>query len=471
MKRSFITLFIIFLSFFIIQAQEVVNEESWSGNLSVGDSELGISFLIRTLSDGSQAAFMSVPLQGVNDLPVVLDVNNAFLLNISIPMLNAGYKGVKTISKDNDGCLPKNCINGTFTQNGISLPLNLLPGEIKLNRPQTPLAPFDYETEEVVFKNESEGAILSGTLTYPIGFEDYTPKSVPVVLMVTGSGGQDRDETIFDHKPFLVIADFLARNGIASLRYDDRGVAKSTGPVEGTTTLNNLADAEAGISFLRSLDKFGKIGVLGHSEGGTIAFMMGADSSVDFLISLAGGAANGVDILVGQNRAILAYQGVDKEVADQYAEALKLVYQDRADRKVIFDKKQYITDLCSKNKLSLSENYLANLEKCIDYGGEWFTWFLGYNPAEALKKIACPTMALNGTLDLQIINSDNIPVIKANLPVNEKNLIKEYDSLNHLFQHCTSANSLNYGEIEETISEEVLTDIVNWIKNFIEPTL
>ena len=229
------------------------------------------------------------------------------------------------------------------------------------------------------------------------------------------------------------------------------------------TTENNLADAEAGIAYLRGLDKFGKIGVLGHSEGGTIAFMMGANKSVDFIISLAGGAANGIDLIVGQNEAILQQQGVPQNIASDYATALRIIYKDRADGKEVVNKAEYVEDICKANDLVLIDNLKANLVEVITAGEEWFTWFIRYSPADAIRKIKCPVMALNGNLDLQVLSKDNLPVIKSNLPKNKKNVIKEYDALNHFFQHCTIATAINYGAIDETISEEVLVDITNWI--------
>lgn len=341
--------------------------------------------------------------------------------------------------------------------------MNLKQGKSLLKRPQTPNAPYAYKTEEVLFSNEAEGALLSGTLTYPINYNASSKKQTPVVLMVTGSGGQDRNEEIFGHKPFLVIADYLARHGIASLRYDDRGIGKSTGPTLGTTTHNNLADAKAGISYLRKLNKFGKVGIIGHSEGGTIAFMLGAEKSVDFLVSLAGSAANGIDVIVGQNEAMMRQQGVPQEIIGNYAKALRILYKDRVEGKEINDPVRYTEDLCNAENLTLPGALKTNLSKCVSAGGEWFTWFLRYSPAEAIRKVACPVMALNGTLDLQVLSRDNIPVIRDNLPANSKNIIREYESLNHLFQHCTPATALNYGAIEETISEEVLSDMVGWI--------
>ena len=455
MKRILALLTSFIISSSILHAQEVNTTESWSGAITIGTNKLNIGFNLLSLSDGKQACTMDVPEQGANNIPTEIIKNDADSLSISITALRATYKGHKNSTES---------IVGQFSQNGMSFPLSLTPGKVELIRPQTPKQPYPYATEEVVFKNETEGAVLSGTLTYPITYGFQAKETIPVVLLVTGSGGQNRDEEIFNHKPFLVIADYLAKHGIASLRYDDRGVAQSTGPTQGTTTENNLADAEAGISYLRNLNKFGQIGVLGHSEGGTIAFMMGANKSVDFLISLAGGAADGLKILVGQNKAGMQLQGIPAIVIEQYATALNILYKDRIGGKQIADHKQYVEDLCQANKLTLPENLKANLAKCITFGGEWITWFLAYDPSEAIRKIACPTMALNGTLDMQVLSKDNLPVIKENLPANDKHLIKEYDSLNHLFQHCIPATALSYGAIEETISEEVLHDIVAWIK-------
>ena len=435
-------------------AQKLESSASWTGELSMGINKLHIEFSIKTLSDGTFTGTMDVPEQGAKNIPISVLKNDSDSLNISIPALRAVYRGRK---------LSAESIEGKFSQNGAVLDLNLKHGKSLLKRPQTPNAPYAYKTEEVLFSNEAEGAVLSGTLTYPINYSTSAKKQTPVVLMVTGSGGQDRNEEIFGHKPFLVIADYLARHGIASLRYDDRGMGKSTGPTLGTTTQNNLADANAGISYLRKLNKFGKVGIIGHSEGGTIAFMLGAEKSVDFLVSLAGSAANGIDVIVGQNEAMMQQQGVPQEIIGNYAKALRILYKDRVEGKEINDPVRYTEDLCNAENLTLPGALKTNLSKCVSAGGEWFTWFLRYSPAEAIRKVACPVMALNGTLDLQVLSRDNIPVIRDNLPANSKNIIREYESLNHLFQHCTPATALNYGAIEETISEEVLSDMVGWI--------
>lgn len=456
MKLVSSLLFIFVTSWMVGHAQNMDSSESWSGTINVGTQKLNIGFEIKSSSDGKYTGTMDVPAQGAMNIPVEITKNNQDSLCITISALRATYGGRKVSMKS---------IEGRFSQNGMNFPLQLKPGKVELNRPQTPEPPYPYATEEVVFKNESEGATLSGTLTYPINYLFVPKESIPVVLLVTGSGGQDRNEEIFGHKPFLVIADYLAKRGIASLRYDDRGVGKSTGPTQGSTTLNNLADAEAGIAYLRNLNRFGKVGVIGHSEGGTIAFMMGADKSVDFLVSLAGGATSGLEVIIGQNKATMQLQGIPPMVIEDYAKALDILYKDRLARKQIANQEQYVEDLCKNHSLSLPANYKANLVQCITAGGEWITWFLGYHPSEAIRKVTCPTMALTGALDLQVLSKDNLPVIKANLPHNDKHLIKEYDSLNHLFQHCTPVTALNYGGIEETISEEVLRDMADWIMN------
>ena len=428
--------------------------QTWSGKLKLGAQELSIGFTIKTLANGQQSCTMDIPEQGAKDFPVQLLKHDADSLCIAIPALQASYKGHKTT--------PNN-IQGTFSQMGYNFPLDLTPSVITLNRPQTPTPPFAYKTQEVTFHSPKNNATLAGTLTYPINYNEQNAHSTPVVLMVTGSGAQNRDEEVFDHKLFLVIADHLAKNGIASLRYDDRGFASSTGNIDGTTA-DNLADAQAGIEYLRSLKQFGKVGIIGHSEGGTIAFMLGANQSVDFLISLAGAAAQGIDILIGQNKAILPLQGVPQEMANDYATVLKVIFEDRIQGTKIDNPSQYVASICESHKINLPLQLMTNLEKCISFGGQWIDYFLAYDPTTAIRQITCPVMALNGTLDMQILCLDNIPLIKQHLPENKQHLIKEYEALNHFFQHCTPATALNYGQIEETISPEVLSDMVTWIQ-------
>ena len=432
-------------------AQQV---QTWSGELSLGANKLNISFNIKTLADNQQVCTMDIPEQGAKDFPVQLVKNDVDSLIIAMPALQANYKGHKVSSES---------IKGYFTQIGYTFSLDLTPRKITLNRPQTPIPPFAYKTQEVTFLSPKNNATLAGTLTYPVNYNEQNAPSTPVVLMVTGSGAQNRDEEVFDHKLFLVIADHLAKNGIASLRYDDRGFGSSTGNIDGTTA-DNLADAQAGIEYLRSLKQFGKVGIVGHSEGGTIAFMLGAKQNVDFIVSLAGAAARGVDILVGQNKAILLLQGIPQEMANDYAKVLKEIFEDRIKGTPVTDSAQYVAGLCQSMQINLPAVLMANLEQCISSGGQWMDYFLAYDPSVAIRQITCPVMAVNGTLDVQVLSQDNLPVLQQHLPASEKHLIKEYEALNHFLQHCTQATTLNYGQIEETISPEVLSDMVTWIQ-------
>ena len=329
----------------------------------------------------------------------------------------------------------------TFRQMGRELPLTLKPGDIVRQRPQTPQPPYPYATREVTFKNDAAHATLAGTLTLPADFE--AQKSRPVVLMVTGSGLQNRDEEIFDHKPFAVIADYLARHGIASLRYDDRGFGQSTGEVANATTADFAEDAEAGILFLRSMNfsekngrktrekpLFSKVGILGHSEGGSVAFMLGAKQAVDFIVTLAAPGIKGDTLLVEQTNALL-------ELSGQPA------------------------------KMTLKQ---MRLTMAMQETNPWYEFFTEYDPAADIAATRCPVFAINGSLDKQVLPESNLNAIREILTaqnshstLHTSHSTKIYPSLNHLFQHAKTGATTEYNSIEETISEEVLRDIAEWI--------
>ena len=389
-------------------------EGTWHGTLKLNAMKLSI---VMHFSDN--ACTLDSPDQGAKGIKGEVREITAEKVDVAFPTLNATYTGVLKDGK----------IEGTFTQMGYKLPLVLEEGQPVRIRPQTPQPPFPYQTEEVSFVNTEDSASLAGTLTYPVGYN--SKRKVPVVIMVTGSGLQNRNEELFEHKPFLVIADFLARNGIASLRYDDRGAGLSTGDIENVTTEGFCRDAAAGIAFLRKTGHFSKIGVLGHSEGGSIAFMLAAQKKCDFIVSMAGPGLRGDSIIVEQTNELLRQQGQP---------ATMTVRQMR------------LTMLLQKTN-------------------PWYDYFVDFDPAPVIKQIKCPALLLNGDKDSQVMAASNIPVIRALLSDNEKHqlpdnqVIKVYPGLNHLFQHCTTGMPAEYGSIEETISEEVLHDIAEWIKN------
>lgn len=385
----------------------------WQGVLDVNGQKLGIVFKFSKTTDGINLAKMDVPEQGAVDIPMEIIYLSKDSLSLQVKGIGITYSGR----------MEGEVIKGTFQQNGMSLPLDFKPGTLQApNRPQEPKEPFAYKTQEVTFYNSSSDVTLAGTLTYPIGYK--SGKRVPVVLMVTGSGAQTRYEEVFGHHPFLVIADYLAKNGIASLRYDDRGIGKSTGSFKGSTSKDFALDAKAGISYLRKDKQFGPVGILGHSEGGLIAFMLGAEKTVDFIVSLAGPAIQGDSVIAEQTNAQLLHYG------------------------------KPATQTVSK----VREEVAKGPEDA------WIDYFINCDPALYIQKIKVPLMAINGSKDHQVLPNSNLKKIeKLQKNGNKKNFIKIYPGLNHLFQHCDSGTGDEYWKIEETISPEVLKDIATWI--------
>ena len=385
---------------------------TWTGVLNVGMQKLHVVFNINKDKSGKDVCTMDSPDQSAKGIPAELAHVSADSISVKISAAAIEYNGK----------LQGDSIKGVFTQMGMNFPLNLKKEKIVYNRPQNPTQPYPYTTEEVKFFNNPADAILRGTLTYPVGYKE--GDKVPVVLMVTGSGAQNRDEELFEHKPFLVIADYLARHGIASLRYDDRGVGGSTAKSVTINTKEVVDDARCGINYLRSKKRFSKVGLLGHSEGGSVAFILGAEDALDFAVSMAGPGANGIEVLYSQSKIISE---------------------------------------------SLGKPFPMTKEMFIDYirnmNNPWMNYFLDYDPVNDIKNTTCPVLAINGDKDMQVIASLNLEAIKNNLPENKKIVTKLYPGLNHLFQPCTTGHPNEYVNIETTISEEVMNDIVRWIND------
>ena len=387
---------------------------SWSGKLKAGVASLTIVLHLEQ-ADGYVTVSLDSPDQGAKGIPGFKEYLSDDSVAIKIESLGVTYRAR----------LKEGKLDGTFSQRGFSFPLTMTKGVPEVKRPQIPKPPYPYETEEVTFTNEADGATLAGTLTYPVGYDKNAKKKPMVVIFVSGSGQQNRDEELMNHKPFLVIADYLVRQGIATLRYDDRATGKSEGgDVKNATSEDFMRDAAAGIDFLRSKKTFGKVGILGHSEGGTIAFMLGSQKKVDFIVSLAGPTVKGDTLLAAQSNRILSLSG---QPANMTVEKYR----------------QTVAPM--KNS--------------------WINWFNDYDPSDNIRKTRCPVFALNGERDCQVISSLCLPALKQLLPSSKKHLIKAYPSLNHLFQHCTTGLPEEYGQIEETISQEVLHDIATWIQS------
>jgi hypothetical protein len=404
---------------------------SWKGELNVGGTTLPVVF-----NFSAEGCTLDSPAQGAKGIPAKWTPDASGKVSIQIPVINGSFEGKLT----------GDSIPGKFTQHGYSIPLTLRRGEVKLNRPQTPKPPYPYTTEEVSFKNGD--AVLSGTLTLP---ENYT-KNTPVLVMVTGSGLQNRDEEAFGHKPFAVIADALARQGIATLRYDDRGFGESTGDVIGSTIDDFKNDAAAGIGLLRT--RFKHVGVLGHSEGGTIAMMLAADKTVDFAISLAGMTVTGKELLLRQNRDALAGIGLSSDIVDIYCRHLS----DGMDAVIAGKDPEPVND--TQLPAALNQNLSKALQQ---FATPYMRSFIRLSAKDNLAKTSVPLLALNGTKDTQVDYVNNLAAVKT-LASSKPFTVKSYEGLNHFFQHAETGSVDEYGKIEETISPEVLSDIIAWIK-------
>lgn len=407
-------------------------EGTWNGELNVMGNKVPLVFNFST-----NGCTIDSPSQGVNGIQAEKTVKDDGTIKVKVGMIGATFEGKMTDGE----------IKGTYVQNGFPLPLTLKPGKLVVKRPQTPVPPFPYKEESVSFTNAQY--TFNGTLTLP---ENYS-KNTPVVLMVTGSGQQNRDEELFSHKPFAVIADALARQGIASLRYDDRGWGDKSVNFADFTTDDFRQDAAAALPLLRK--RFNKVGILGHSEGGTIAMMLAAEGKADFIVSLAGMAISGKETLIMQNRQAMSAIGLPKEMVDSYCNSISKALDEIASGKKaseinIDDVPQALKPITIKALQQADTPYVRH--------------FLTVDVGKLLPKIKCPVLALNGTKDTQVDCDANTTRIEKGL-ANCKHSIKKIDGVNHMFQHCNTGIVTEYQQIEETIAPEVLQVVAKWIKS------
>lgn len=331
-----------------------------------------------------------------------------------------------------------------------------------------------YYSENVTFTNEKENFTLAGTLTLPAKEGKF-----PAVVLVSGSGLQNRDEEIMGHKPFLVIADYLTRNGIAVLRYDDRSVGKSQGDASQATTENYADDAESALKYLLSRTEIDqtKTGLMGHSEGGIIVSMIAAKlDNVSFAVLLASPGIQGKDVLLMQSELIAKSQGMHDSIVEQSQETNKKIYEivctvDDANRREIQITEvmqQYLQELPVGMKGGKTDEIII-AESVKQLNNPWISYFLRYNPATALEKVKCPLLAVNGSKDLQVPADVNLDAINKALEKggNSNFSVIEFEGLNHLFQECNTGSPMEYATIKQTFSPKALEEILNWINNTI----
>jgi pimeloyl-ACP methyl ester carboxylesterase len=445
-------------------------EQIWEGKIEL-QAGLALRVVLHVGKDaaGKLLATFDSPDQGAKRLKVDTVALDKEKLTFEMKRILGRFEG--TLNKGATEA------KGTWTQSGFKLPLTLkrTAKVTELRRPQTPKPPFPYAAVDVTYPNKAGGITLAATLTVPQGKGPF-----PAVLLISGSGSQDRDETIFEHKPFAVLADALTRRGVAVLRIDDRGVGGTTGSPATATTEDFAGDVLAGVAFLKTRPEIDgrKIGLMGHSEGGIIAPLVATRSKdVAFIVLLAGTGLPGEEIIRLQSRAIgLAMVGNDK---DKQAALLKqLEYNKRLMAVAKMETDETKADakmkaIIGEMKASLSEKErkeLGEAEGLLDselksLRTPWFRYFLTYDPRPALTKVHCPVLAVIGEKDLQVPPKENLAEIEKALKQggNTHVTVKQLAGVNHLFQTCKTGVPSEYTQIEETIAPSALKEIGDWI--------
>lgn len=465
MNKNLISSLVMLLFSCFLMAQNSEITGSWKGAIFVGNDHLNLMLHIRAQSNGLTATLDS-PDQMALGIPVEsVDFTNDTLV-LKLPALQAGYQGI---------LINKNQIEGRWTQAGMTFDLNLIRITDETEgplRPQLPVPPYPYATEEVSIQNPNTGVTLAGTLTIPRGRGPH-----PAILLISGSGPQNRDEEIAGHKPFLVLADFLTRNGIATLRYDDRGVAGSSGAFEGATTVDFMHDAEAAFQYLLAQGRIdrNRCGLVGHSEGGMIAQMMAASQKeVRFIVLLAAPGVPTHELMLTQARLIAKTQGASENEIKFSGESNSAIFDilrnendlDVARELVNIEMERLAENLSGQDtarKSMLTEQLISGVESVFT---PWFLFFINYDPAEYLSNVKCPVLALNGGKDVQVEAISNLEAIKHTLEAsgNKQVTTKLFPELNHLFQTAKTGAPREYAQIEETFSEEAMQLISDWIK-------
>ena len=434
----------------------------WQGSLALPNKQLVLIFNIAKNPDAKYSATLDVPEQGAKD--ILADKVTVYRDSIEIKYRNLRASFIGALKPDSS------ILVGEWRQAGNAFTLTLQKNdkEYVIKREQDPVPPYGYNEEEVAIKNEISDVTLAGTLSYP-----KTGSKFPAVVLITGSGKQNRNEEIFGHRPFLIIADYLTKLGFAVLRVDDRGAGKSTGDFTASTTADFATDVETEVNYLKSRKEIDshKIGLLGHSEGGLIApIVANADKDVAFLVLLAAPGLPGNKVLLKQTEDLGKAAGMDSTVLAASIDFNKKVYKlvavekdSAVAYKKLFD--GYLKYYESIGQQHINNDDVAGQAKALQ--AKWLKYFLSYNPEPALKKLKCPVLALNGEKDLQVSAKENLPIIKKALTGagNTNFKVLEIPGVNHLFQTATTGSPAEYAGIKETISPEVLDIIGDWLKN------
>jgi uncharacterized protein len=452
--QRFLIVLIFLFPFHFLHAQDI--NGSWMGTISFFGKSYRVLFHLKQGPNNEIKGTMDSPDQGAKGVKLddVMLIDDELI--IDMPKYRAQYSG--TYNKDSL------CFNGSMEQGGFKIPLKLrkrLTDEPLFNRPQTPKPPFPYVTEEVTVQNKKDSLALAGTLSKPNGKGKF-----PAVIFITGSGAQDRDENIFEHKPFLILADELTKKGFAVLRCDDRGTEKSTGNYEGATSDDFANDVSAQIEFLKSrsdIDKK-KIGLLGHSEGGVIAPLVASQrKDVAFVVLLAGLGIDMFDLLLAQDSLIMKAEGASKQKLDESHRMNTKLYQILKAEKDSAAAAEQMASVIG-GEFNYKDEIVSSTIEFLN--SAWIRWYINYNPADALKKLKCPVLAVNGEKDVQVPAESNLPAIGNALKAggNKRYEIKSLPGLNHLFQQCKTCAVSEYKDIEQSMDSSAISVITEWMR-------
>lgn len=419
----------------------------WEGRIAVAGQSIRVVFRV----DDAGQTVMDSPDQGARGIPVHGPTVEGGIVRFLVPAIGGRFEGTRS----EDG----KTLTGALSQGGVTLPLVLTHSVATvevINRPQTPKPPFPYRSENVTIDNPAApGVRLGATLTLPEGEGPF-----PAAVLITGTGPQDRDETILDHKPFAVWADALTRRGIAVLRYDDRGVAGSTGDFAAATGVDFASDARAAFDWLKARPEVdpARIGMIGHSEGGVfapIAVQQGADPA--WMVMLAGPAASGAEIIQEQQRRFTTAAGAAPEVVEEgnrlQRRFMAAVVANAADGEAV---RRAVTAIALENGATPD----AAARTGAQMSNAWYRGYIAHDPAESLRTLRIPLLAVYGEKDLQVLASQNAPLMRQYRPDAD---VVVLPGLNHLFQPATTGLMTEYGQIETTLDPSVISTVVDWV--------
>jgi len=438
-------------------------EGVWQGALEGNGMRLRLQLHVSHDDQKQLVAALDSPDQGVSGLPAIHVIQKDASFHFEIPVVSGVYDGTLNAAKT--------AITGSWTQNNVEQKLDFRRSDqlLELVRPQNPVKPYPYKEEEIAFPNGKAKISLAGTLTLP-----RAPGPFPAAVLLSDSGPHDRDESIVGHRPFLVLADHLTRKGIAVLRFDKRGIGKSTGDYANATTEDFAGDAEAALVYLKTRKEVDpkKTGLIGHGEGGVIAPLVAAHSSdVAWIVLLAGPGLNGEDTLLLQSELILKTAGVDDEQIAKTREFNKQTYALVRQEKDTATLQAKLSDLVENSGMSASLPPAALQSQVRLMVSPWFRFSLDYDPVPTLQKTVCPVLALNGEKDLQVAPKENLAKIQKALQDggNKDFQTAELPGLNHLFQHSPTGSPTEYGSILETMAPEALNAVSDWVLKHTAP--